>query len=130
MAVAAVDHGGGSGDDDDGGNGGNELDPSSSSLSSRNRIFEMKYGENGLSIMIEMEFVGKEDVKVSVEQNKIFSTGGIWIELGKELYKKKNQIKVEMKNGVLRMIIPKVKEEEEEEKKERKDVHHVQITHL
>ncbi|XP_042504238.1 small heat shock protein, chloroplastic-like isoform X2 [Macadamia integrifolia] len=94
-----------------------------------------KEDENGLYVRIDMPGLGKEDVKVSVEQNTLIIKGegdkedgdeeggrrySSRIDLPEKLYKI-DQIKAEMKNGVLRVNIPKVKEEE------RRDVHQVQI---
>ncbi|XP_043703823.1 23.6 kDa heat shock protein, mitochondrial-like [Telopea speciosissima] len=94
--------------------------------------------EKGLYIRIDMPGVGKEDVKVSVEENTMTITGEGDKESGyresgrrgRRYYNtivipmklfKMDQIKAEMKNGVLTIVILKVKEEES------KDIHHVQI---
>lgn len=83
-----------------------------------------------------MPGLGKEDVKLSVQQSTLViraeaekeagdeeENGPKYssrIELPEKLYKM-DQIKAEMKNGVLKIMVPKVKE------KERADVFHVKI---
>ncbi|KAH7856277.1 hypothetical protein Vadar_034802 [Vaccinium darrowii] len=93
--------------------------------------------DDSLSIRMDMPGLGKEDVKVVVEQNiDLIVRGGTKgeyrkedrgrkytnaIYLPKKLYKT-DQIKAEMKNGVLKVMVPKVKEED------RPDVfHHVKV---
>lgn len=84
-----------------------------------------------------MPGLGKEDVKLSVEQSTLVIRAeaekeagdeeenvpmySSRIELPERLYKM-DQIKAEMNNGVLKIMVPKVKEEEE-----RADVFHVKI---
>ncbi|CAI9767620.1 unnamed protein product [Fraxinus pennsylvanica] len=90
---------------------------------------------DGLHLRMDMPGLGKKDVKVSVEQNTLIIKGEgekefeddesgrrhtVRIFLPKNLYKT-NEIKAEMKNGVLKVLIPKIKEEE------RNDVFHVQV---
>ncbi|KAH7855100.1 hypothetical protein Vadar_021249 [Vaccinium darrowii] len=93
--------------------------------------------DDSLSIHMDMPGLGKEDVKVVVEQNIDLIVRGETKEeyrkkdsgqkytnaiyLSKKLYKT-DQIKAEMKNGVLKVVVPKVKEED------RPDVfHHVKV---
>ncbi|XP_038906133.1 small heat shock protein, chloroplastic-like isoform X2 [Benincasa hispida] len=99
------------------------------------RGWDVREDENGLYLRMDMPGLSKDDVKVSVEQNTLIIKG----EAGKEsedeedrrrfssrldllanLYEL-NSIKAEMKNGVLKVAVPKVKEEE------RKDVRHVTV---
>lgn len=97
--------------------------------------WDAREDENGLHVRIDMPGLGKEDVNVSVEQNTLIIKGeggkesddaesgrrySSRIDLPDKLYKI-DQIKAEMKNGVLRVTVPKVKEEE------RKDVVQVKI---
>ncbi|KAK8285190.1 hypothetical protein V6Z12_D08G207800 [Gossypium hirsutum] len=70
---------------------------STPSLSSR-KGWDMREDNNALYIRIEMPGLSKEDVKISVDE-----------------------IKAEMKNGVLKVVVPKVKEDE------RKDVYQVTV---
>ncbi|GMN40967.1 hypothetical protein TIFTF001_010192 [Ficus carica] len=82
-----------------------------------------------------MPGLGKEDVNVSVEQNTLIIKGEgekeegeqvsgrrymSRIDLPEKLYRT-DQIKAEMKNGVLKVVVPKVKEEE------RSEVFHVNV---
>lgn len=85
---------------------------------------------------MDMPGLGKEHVKVSVEQNTLTIKGegkkesededvpgrrySSRIDLPPDLYKLE-EIKAEMKNGVLKVVVPKVKDEE------RKDVFQVKI---
>ncbi|KAJ4950376.1 hypothetical protein NE237_027208 [Protea cynaroides] len=97
--------------------------------------WDAKEDENALYVRVDMPGLGKEDVNVSVEQNTLIIKGEgdkeagdaesgrrytSRIDLPEKLFKI-DQIKAEMKNGVLRVTVPKVKEEEG------KDVVHVQI---
>ncbi|KAI3913676.1 hypothetical protein MKX01_035872 [Papaver californicum] len=104
------------------------------------RGWNVKEGEDALHLKIEMPGLGKENVKVSVEQNTLTIKGegekeeedgdyddgenvrkySSRIELPAEHYKL-DQVKAEMKNGVLRVSVPKVKEEE------KRNVHHVNV---
>ncbi|XP_077240256.1 small heat shock protein, chloroplastic-like [Tasmannia lanceolata] len=98
------------------------------------RCFDVKEDENALYLRIDMPGFGKEDVKVLVEQNTLIIKGeskdsedddtprrySSRIDLPPKLYKL-DEIKAEMKNGVLKIVIPKVKEEE------RKDVKQVNV---
>ncbi|XP_043715852.1 heat shock 22 kDa protein, mitochondrial [Telopea speciosissima] len=99
------------------------------------RGWDAKEDENALYVRIDMPGLGKEDVKVVVEENTLIIKGeggkesdeekdgrkySSRTDLPENLYKL-DEIKAEMKNGVLRVIVPKVKEEE------RKNVHEVKI---
>ncbi|KAK2975826.1 hypothetical protein RJ640_022843 [Escallonia rubra] len=99
------------------------------------RGWDAKETEDGLYLRLDMPGLSKEDVKVSVEQNTLIIRGegekeseeeesgrrySSRIELPEKLYKT-NDVKAEMKNGVLKVVVPKVKEEE------RNDVHHITV---
>ncbi|XP_051123072.1 heat shock 22 kDa protein, mitochondrial-like [Andrographis paniculata] len=102
--------------------------------SSIRRNWDAKETDDGLQLRVDMPGLGKEDVKVSVEQNTLIikgegkefegdETGRRYtsrIDLPEKLYKT-SDIKAEMKNGVLRVHVPKIKEEE------RTDVFHVNV---
>ncbi|XP_044506928.1 heat shock 22 kDa protein, mitochondrial-like [Mangifera indica] len=98
------------------------------------RGWDAEENENALILRIYMPGLGKEDVKVSVEQNTLVIKGERAKEVDDEesvrytsrmdLPEKKyktNEIKAEMKNGVLKVAVPRVKEEE------RIDVFHVNV---
>ncbi|OMO52457.1 hypothetical protein COLO4_37189 [Corchorus olitorius] len=99
---------------------------SSPSMSSR-RGWDVREDDNALYLRIEMPGLSKENVNISVDQNTLIIKG----EGGKESEDdqesgrryssrldlpppsyKVDEIKAEMKNGVLKVIVPKVKEEE------------------
>ncbi|KAL2550162.1 23.5 kDa heat shock protein [Forsythia ovata] len=99
------------------------------------RNWEARETDDGLHLRMDMPGLGKEDVKVSVEQSTLIIKGegkkeleeeergrrySSRIDLPENLYKT-NEIKAEMKNGVLKVFIPKIKQEE------RSDVFHVTI---
>ncbi|KAL3524159.1 hypothetical protein ACH5RR_016993 [Cinchona calisaya] len=99
------------------------------------RGWNAKETEDGLHLRLDVPGLGKEDVKVSVEQNSLIIKGegkkefeeenigrrvSSRIDLPEKIYKT-NEIKAEMKNGVLKVFVPKVKEEE------RSDVFHVNV---
>lgn len=103
------------------------------------RGWEAKEDSDALHLRIDMPGLGKEHVKVSAEQNTLIIKGegegegekeseeveagrrySSRIDLPEGLYKM-GEIKAEMKNGVLKVTVPKVKQEE------RKDVFQVQI---
>lgn len=96
------------------------------------RGWDLKEDESSLHLSMDMPGLGKEDVNVSVEENTLIIKGerGKETELGRrystridltpKLYKV-DGIKAEMKNGVLKVVIPKVKEDE------RKDVFQVNV---
>lgn len=88
--------------------------------------WDAKETEDSLNFRIDMPGLGKEDVKVAVEQNTLIIKGEgrkegddeesvrrytSRIDLPEKIYKT-NEIKAEMKNGVLKVTLPKVKEEE------------------
>ncbi|XP_062146740.1 small heat shock protein, chloroplastic [Alnus glutinosa] len=91
------------------------------------RGFDVKEDDNALYIRMDMPGVGKENVKVSVEQNTLIIKGeaekeseegeesgrrySSRLDLPPSLYKL-DSVRAEMKNGVLKVLVPKVKEEE------------------
>ncbi|PKU80431.1 small heat shock protein, chloroplastic-like [Dendrobium catenatum] len=99
------------------------------------RGWDAREDNDALCLRMDMPGLGKENVKVSAEQGTLFINGegeaeagdeeshrrySTRIDLAPELYKL-DAIRAEMKNGVLKVIVPKVKQEE------RKDVFHVNI---
>ncbi|KAL5703153.1 hypothetical protein ACHQM5_028282 [Ranunculus cassubicifolius] len=99
------------------------------------RGWDAREEEDALHLRIDMPGLSKDEVKVSVEENTLSIKGeggkeegdeesvrrySSRIDLPPKLYKV-DAIKAEMKNGVLKVFVPKVKEEE------RKDVHQVAI---
>lgn len=99
------------------------------------RGWDVKEDENALYIRMDMPGVGKENVKVSVEQNTLTIKGegekeseeeenrrkySSRLDLPPNIYKL-DSVRAEMKNGVLKVVVPKVKEEE------RKDVLEVKV---
>ncbi|KAH7854145.1 hypothetical protein Vadar_010657 [Vaccinium darrowii] len=100
------------------------------------RKWDKRETEDSLFIHMDMPGLEKEDVKVVVEQNIDLivkgETKGEYrteeggrkytnaIYLSKKLYKT-DQIKAEMKNGVLKVVVPKLKEEK------RSEVFHVKV---
>ncbi|KAM7272555.1 hypothetical protein ACFE04_027218 [Oxalis oulophora] len=87
-----------------------------------------KEDENALYLRMDMPGLGKEDVKVCVEQNTLIIKGegekesgdeeveqsrrvSSRIDLPPNVYKV-DEIKAEMKNGVLKVVVPKVKEDD------------------
>ncbi|KAL6581381.1 Heat shock 22 kDa protein, mitochondrial [Orobanche minor] len=103
--------------------------------SSIRRNWDAKETSDGLHLRVDMPGLGKEDVRVSVEQNTLTIRGEVKkeseeeegcrryssrIDLPERLYKT-DDIKAEMKNGVLKVYVPKIKEEE------RSDVFHVNV---
>ncbi|KAF9619029.1 hypothetical protein IFM89_004373 [Coptis chinensis] len=97
------------------------------------RGWDAKEDNDALHLRIDMPGLGKEDVKVSVEDHTLTIKGdkeaseeeggrkySSRIDLPPNLYKA-DQIKAEMKNGVLKVSVPKVKEDE------RKNVHQVNV---
>ncbi|KAI9160119.1 hypothetical protein LWI28_005235 [Acer negundo] len=102
---------------------------------STRRGWDVKETDDGLNLRVDMPGLGKEDVKISVEQNSLIIKGegtkegddeesvnrySSRIELPEMMFKT-DEIKAEMKNGVLKVVVPKVKEEE------RADVFHVKV---
>ncbi|XP_047327092.1 heat shock 22 kDa protein, mitochondrial [Impatiens glandulifera] len=100
------------------------------------RGWDAKETEDGLYLRMDMPGLGKEDVKISVEQNTLVVRGegekeveddensrsrfSSRVDIPDKFFKL-DQIKAEMKNGVLKVMIPRVKEEE------RKDVINVNV---
>lgn len=99
------------------------------------RSWDVKEDKDALFLRMDMPGMGKEDVKLSVEQNTLIIKGegkkesedeesqrrySSRLDLPEKLYNLK-EIKAEMKNGVLKVVVPKVKEEE------RKDVFQVNV---
>lgn len=99
------------------------------------RGWDARETDDALNLRIDMPGLGKEDVKVSVEQNSLVIKGegakesddeenarrySSRIDLPEKMYKT-DEIKAEMKNGVLKVVVPKVKEEE------RASVFHVKV---
>lgn len=99
------------------------------------RGWDAKETADGLNLLLDMPGLGKEDVTVSVEQNTLIIKGegqkesedrddrrrfSSRIDLPEKIYRT-NEIKAEMKNGVLKVFVPKVKEEE------RNNVFHVNV---
>ncbi|EYU24955.1 hypothetical protein ABFS82_06G047300 [Erythranthe guttata] len=90
------------------------------------RNWDIKEADEGIHLRMDMPGLGKEDVKVSVEQNTLVIKGEgnkdfeddkagprytSRIDLPDKIYKT-DAIKAEMKNGVLKVFLPKIKEEE------------------
>lgn len=107
----------------------------SRAMAGTGRGWNVKEDENALYIRMDMPGIDKENVKISVEQNTLFIKGegekesddeeygrrySSRLDLPTNLYKI-DEIKAEMKNGVLKVTVPRVKEEE------RKDVFQVKI---
>ncbi|KAL6972549.1 hypothetical protein U1Q18_041061 [Sarracenia purpurea var. burkii] len=99
------------------------------------RGWDARETEDGLYLSVDMPGLGKENVKITVEQNTLIIKGegekesgdeesgrryNSRIDLPEKIYAI-DQIKAEMKNGVLKIVVPKVKEEE------RSDVFHVNV---
>lgn len=91
------------------------------------RNWDVKESDDALHLRMDMPGLSKEDVKVTMEQNTLIIRGegdkesaegeeggrrySSRIDLPEKLYRT-DQIKAEMKNGVLKVVVPKVKEEE------------------
>ncbi|KAL2901717.1 Small heat shock protein chloroplastic [Bienertia sinuspersici] len=107
--------------------------------SMRRRGWDVREDEDALHLKVDMPGLGKEDVKVSVEENTLVIKGeaaaeeeaeedrdaenrrrySSRIDLTPNMYKI-DGIKAEMKNGVLKVTVPKLQEE-------KKDVHQVTV---
>ncbi|PKA50776.1 Small heat shock protein, chloroplastic [Apostasia shenzhenica] len=99
------------------------------------RGWEAREDGDALYLRIDMPGLGKESVKVTAEHGTLVIKGEGELEEGEEENRRRyvtridlapemyrlDQIRAEMKNGVLKVVVPKVKEEE------RKDVFHVHI---
>ncbi|XP_010917313.1 small heat shock protein, chloroplastic [Elaeis guineensis] len=105
-----------------------------SSFTAERPGWDVREDENALYLRMEMPGLGKEDVRVKVEQNTLVIKGESpeeeeWegeeeesgrrryssrIDLPPNLYKIED-IKAEMKNGVLKVVVPKVKDEERQD---------------
>lgn len=103
--------------------------------SSLRRNWDVKETADGLQLRVDMPGLTKDEVKVSVEQSTLVIKGegkkesedeetvrrySSRIDLPGKLYKT-DEIKAEMKNGVLKIFLPKIKEEE------RSDVFNVNV---
>lgn len=99
------------------------------------RGWDVREDDDALFLRMDMPGLGKENVKVTIEQNTLIIKGeaekeyeeeenarrfSSRLDLPSNLYKL-DSIKAEMKNGVLRVMIPKAKDEE------RKDVFQVNV---
>uniref|UniRef100_A0A6N2JZ18 SHSP domain-containing protein n=1 Tax=Salix viminalis TaxID=40686 RepID=A0A6N2JZ18_SALVM len=108
---------------------------SAPSVGELRRGWDAQETDDALNLRIDMPGLGKEDIKVSVEQNSLVIKGeaekksddeenarrySSRIDLPEKMYKT-DEIKAEMKNGVLKVVVPKVKEEE------RANVFHVKV---
>lgn len=99
------------------------------------RGWDAKEKKDGLHLKLDMPGLGKENVKVSVKNNTLIIKGegqkeyeddesgrriSSRIDLPEKLYNI-NDVKAEMRNGVLKLFVPKLKE------KERTDVFQVKV---
>ncbi|KAL5718415.1 hypothetical protein ACHQM5_011319 [Ranunculus cassubicifolius] len=84
--------------------------------------------EKALHLWVSMPGLGKEDVKISFEKDKLTmkgepatsNDGAKKYKYNKKVYIssevfKVNEIEAEMKNGILKVLIPKIKEEEKKD---------------
>ncbi|KAF0933090.1 hypothetical protein E2562_013831 [Oryza meyeriana var. granulata] len=111
--------------------------PAGRAAATLRRGWNAKENDEVLHLRVDMPGLGKEHVKVWAEQNSLVIKGegekepdedegaipprySGRIELAPEVYRM-DQIKAEMKNGVLKVVVPKVKEEQ------RKDVFQVNV---
>ena len=106
------------------------MDLPASARTAPRRGWDAREDADGLHLRIDMPGLGKEHVKVSAESGGTLVIRGEEEESGRSYNSRINLpenvfrldgIKAEMKNGVLKVTVPKVKEEE------RKDVYQVQI---
>lgn len=82
--------------------------------------WDVKEKENALHVRIDMPGLSREDVKLSLEEDTLVIKGeeddeggrkfSSRIELPEEEYKA-DEIKAEMKNGVLKVVVPKISRE-------------------
>ncbi|KAG2299027.1 hypothetical protein Bca4012_010591 [Brassica carinata] len=81
--------------------------------------WDVKEKENALHVRIDMPGLSREDVKLSLEQDTLVIKGeeedegrrfSSRIELPEDEYKA-GEIKAEMKNGVLKVVVPKISRE-------------------
>uniref|UniRef100_A0ACD5ZJZ3 Uncharacterized protein n=1 Tax=Avena sativa TaxID=4498 RepID=A0ACD5ZJZ3_AVESA len=110
--------------------------PVSRTVAPLRRGWNAKEDEEALHLRVDMPGLGKEHVKVWAEQNSLVIKGegdkeseeegataprySGRVELAGDVYRM-DQIKAEMKNGVLKVVVPKVKEEQ------RRDVFQVNV---
>lgn len=99
-----------------------------------NRNWDVKEDDDVLHLRIDLPGLGKEDVKVAVERDTLVIRGEVQKEVGEgedsagvqrrrfsgriELPAnryKVDEIKAEMKHGVLKVVVPKVKDEERQD---------------
>ncbi|KAL1222228.1 23.5 kDa heat shock protein [Cardamine amara subsp. amara] len=103
------------------------------------RGWDVKEKDDALHLRIDMPGLSREDVKLALEQNILVIKGEGKTEEGEEVdvsgdgrrftsriglpekVYKTDEIKAEMKNGVLKVVIPKIKEEE------RNNVRHINV---
>ncbi|XP_047082549.1 24.1 kDa heat shock protein, mitochondrial-like isoform X2 [Lolium rigidum] len=113
------------------------VSPVSRAVAPPRRGWSAKEDEEALHLRVDMPGLGKEHVKVWAEQNSLVIKGegdkdsveedgaaaprySGRVDLAGDVYRM-DQIKAEMKNGVLRVVVPKVKEEQ------RRDVFQVNV---
>ena len=101
------------------------------------RGWNVKEKDDALHLRIDMPGLSREDVKLALEQNTLVIRGEgqteegedvsgdgrrftSRIELPEKVYKT-DEIKAEMKNGVLKVVIPKIKEDE------RNNIRHINV---
>lgn len=99
------------------------------------RGWEAREDTDALYLRIDMPGLGKENVKVSAEQGTLVIKGEGEVEAGEEESRRRystridlapeiyelDSIRAEMRNGVLKVVVPKAKQEE------RKDVFRVNV---
>lgn len=108
-------------------------DPLQASRGGSRRGWDVKEDDKALQLRIDMPGLSKDEVKVMVEQNTLIIRGegadaaeegprrySGRIEMPPNLYKL-DEIKAEMRNGVLKVVVPKAQEAE------RKDVLEVPV---
>ncbi|KAJ0261796.1 23.5 kDa heat shock protein [Hirschfeldia incana] len=96
------------------------------------RGWDAKEKDDGLHLRIDMPGLSREDVKLALEENTLVirGEGGDGEEDGRKFSRriglpekvyKTDEIKAEMKNGVLRVVVPKMNEDE------RNNVRHIHV---